>query len=1140
MIGKAQTNPVPPAGTKPRGSTGETLDQISQVGEVLQRWLPTAELTNCTIQFASSVLAISHADWRAGGLRAAVRIPATRGELELTVAVQNDAALQFAADWDAYNATLRGEFSRNAKGWNGGGQLGWLTNRAEFAAQFTTNGWWPAQGQIDFPKWRIPAKLLQVAGYEHLVANLKASIVSNHFDFRATGFARPAAGAAQRGWPDLNYSLGADGDFTGVNLHSLNIHSPWLNADLTNTVGVTWTGQLRAEPAQLHVSVDLAKIPGVAFTGKMEGTVRIEPQPEQAPVAQFRLTADHVHIGKLDASKILVRGEFTKPLLKLEEIRAELADGSTCSANASFDAATRHITAGNWKLSGGWLRKFLPNVDYEEMTASGEMRGPVTNLTHSGEAAFTAFETAGVKPLNVRAQWRGENWQLESVAAELNAGESVLTIGGAAGFEVAKREVTTKLNQFSLRHQQQEIYALQAPCLITFTAGNTNTSGGNWGLWVDAFNWRSERHSLAGAVNLAWPALGIVALTMTNVAGADFSDFLKADVANILVTGLNATAQWSNGPVQAVISTVARITNHTDEVFDLAGTVQADDFLTVELAARASGYPPTLSVTGAIPLKVFPERGKKMFVWDRAREFALKGNWRDEQAGEISTPLGALGELEIANPRINFLISGTAEAPTASLTAKATRLSWQSRTNAALRPRLEDFNLTLDVRPETIRLPTFSAKLDGQLVTATGTWPLPKEFWRELWATGKLPDWDQAEGHLELADAQIAAVSAYLPEVLAPEGRLTATVGLKSGKRLEGALTLTNAATRSMGTITPLRDIAVAVRFDGRRAVLETFHAQIGGQPIRGEGFVVVPQSGGDGLDYHINLSGTNVPVARNPELLLRGDFAVSLRGGSNQPPSLTGTVTLRDGLYVQNASALVWSAPRRPEWRPPYFSITNEPFADWKLDLAINGDRFLRLRTPVFSGIASANFQLNGSLLTPMLTGDARINSGRLIFPFGSLTIDQGLASFSGNDARGPELLINASGRNYSYDLRLEVKGPADGANVIFSSTPPLASEEILLMLTAGEIPQSDYTYSNVSRAGRLATFLGQDLLSRYLGSDPGKERLIIQTGEGISQEGRLTYSIEYRLTDRWSIIGEYDEFNAFNTDLKWKVFTR
>jgi hypothetical protein len=155
---------------------------------------------------------------------------------------------------------------------------------------------------------------------------------------------------------------------------------------------------------------------------------------------------------------------------------------------------------------------------------------------------------------------------------------------------------------------------------------------------------------------------------------------------------------------------------------------------------------------------------------------------------------------------------------------------------------------------------------------------------------------------------------------------LTATVDLKTGKRLEGVLSLTNAATRPMGPITPLRDIAALVRFDGQRAVLQDFRAQIGGQPIRADGFVTIPEPDGSGLDYHVKLHGTNVPLARSPELLLRGDFELSLRSGSHQPTLLSGAVTLRDGLYVQHASALVWSAPRRPEWRPPYFSVTDEP----------------------------------------------------------------------------------------------------------------------------------------------------------------------------------------------------------------------
>lgn len=455
-----------------------------------------------------------------------------------------------------------------------------------------------------------------------------------------------------------------------------------------------------------------------------------------------------------------------------------------------------------------------------------------------------------------------------------------------------------------------------------------------------------------------------------------------------------------------------------------------------------------------------------------------------------------------------------------------------------MQPRIEDLQLGAEIHPNLVRLDGFSAKLDGQLIEAAGEWPLQEGAWEKWWSVKTVPDWTPAHGWLRLERAQVAAFARYLPDVLAPEGWLSTRLELKAGREFSGWLTLTNAATRPLGKLAPVRDIAAQVRLDGLRAVLEEFRGQIGGQPVRANGFVTMPQLGQ--YDYQVNLRGTNVPLARSLELVLRSDFDLQLRGGSNLPPVLSGSINLRDGLYLQHASALVWSGPKRPQLRPPYFSVTNEPLANWKLDVAISGDRFLRVRTPVLSGVLSANLKLRGLLQAPELTGDLKVNSGRILFPFGTLNLDQGYASFNGNDQQGPDLQISASGRNYRYNVQLQANGPANVADINFSSTPPLASEQILLMLTAGELPQSDYVFSNQARAGRLATFLGSDLVTRYLGNSRGEERLIIRTGESISEEGRLTYSVEYRLTDRWSLIGEYDEFNAFNADLKWKIFTR
>lgn len=94
--------------------------------------------------------------------------------------------------------------------------------------------------------------------------------------------------------------------------------------------------------------------------------------------------------------------------------------------------------------------------------------------------------------------------------------------------------------------------------------------------------------------------------------------------------------------------------------------------------------------------------------------------------------------------------------------------------------------------------------------------------------------------------------------------------------------------------------------------------------------------------------------------------------------------------------------------------------------------------------------------------------------------------------------------------------------------------------MLTAGELPRNENIFSTEARAGRLATFFGRDIISRYSGSESSGERLIINSGENITDEGKTTYSVEYQLTDRWSLIGEYDRFSALNAAVKWRIYSR
>jgi translocation and assembly module TamB len=123
---------------------------------------------------------------------------------------------------------------------------------------------------------------------------------------------------------------------------------------------------------------------------------------------------------------------------------------------------------------------------------------------------------------------------------------------------------------------------------------------------------------------------------------------------------------------------------------------------------------------------------------------------------------------------------------------------------------------------------------------------------------------------------------------------------------------------------------------------------------------------------------------------------------------------------------------------------------------------------------------------------------------------------------------------------LRLEATGTLDEPVIRFSSSPPLNSEDILLMVSAGELPRHSMDNTTADRLAKFAFILGKDLMRKLGAAEPGKERLTFRTGERISARGKVTRHIELRLTDAWSLVGEYDEYDELNAGVKWRVLRR
>jgi translocation and assembly module TamB len=137
------------------------------------------------------------------------------------------------------------------------------------------------------------------------------------------------------------------------------------------------------------------------------------------------------------------------------------------------------------------------------------------------------------------------------------------------------------------------------------------------------------------------------------------------------------------------------------------------------------------------------------------------------------------------------------------------------------------------------------------------------------------------------------------------------------------------------------------------------------------------------------------------------------------------------------------------------------------------------------------------------------------------------------------PQIYMTAAAKRFGYDVTLEVTGTANEPVLHFSSVPSLTSEKIFLMLTAGELPRDEIIFSTEQKAQRFAIFAGSQFLTS-LGFGGGGDRLTIRSGEEISESGSTTYDVEYKLTDRWSLVGQYDRFNEFNVSVKRRIFSR
>jgi len=1029
-----------------------------------------------------------------------------------TLEIESD--LRLAAAWGTWReAGVR--FQIEAWPEKARAEVYWAENTARLAATFAEGDWRPAAWRLVGEGWRVPAARLGLGRsiYGELAGGFEAQGDAESFSVEVGAVARPAT----EGMPDLRLDAKGGGDAREVRIERFELLAPQGRARLSAPVAWRWAGGwASAGEAIFDWEADLAALSGGVLRGRTEGRASWVEGGDAGARVRWEARGAGLAWEHIESASLTLRGESDAESTTVSEVLVEAPGGARVEARGRLIHGSRALEGAVIRATadGAMLAPWLPagmSIKRAEVELRGGGAWPGLEMAGAIQAETLTYDdwAADTLAVDVDGRWGSR----VSGRVEARRGDAHAEIRGEWTPEGVRAD------QVFLRRKGGAELLARAPLLVEWAPGATRvaaelTEASGSRLSVD---WREDAESSLLIHDLgsewlndwrrgaAWPELRIRSLRAKTGMGADGWRWAESGF----------DARW--------ISPAGEVWARGEGRLDATGAR-----LSVLEAGRGGDL--LLSGAGLVPWGVRGDRGNAIEPvpggrWDLEMRTRAGAAWWNE--------LAKAAKLGLEGPEVSLRVEGEARTPraVAKVGAERVNLSGEGLPEGGL--ELAALRAEAELAEGEIVLRNLRAKVDGQPVEAEGRLALAAGDWARLRERPYVWLRDHAEARVAVPRAEVSAFARYLPTLLAPQGTVSAELRLSPGAKLDGALSLVGAATRPLGGFGVLQDVDVMLALRGMEVKIERMRAMAGGQELVVTGGARRAPGRMPALDLAVK--ARRFPLLRKPGLLLRGDLDLTVKTTDEGRTRLGGEVVLRDSLFLADIRSFVTPGGGRGEKaarsRPPYFSVENPPLAEWELGLRVGGERFLRLRTPVFEGTGSARFNLVGTLREPRASGEFWVERGNILFPFASFAVQEGAVRLKASDPYTPVLDFRANGRRLGYDLRLELTGTAETPRMQLTSSPPLEAETVLLMITAGAAPeQGAGSASRTQRLAAVGAYVGRDLL-RGLGlGGTDEERLTISSGEKVSRAGRETYGFEFKLNDKWALTGEYDEFDAYN----------
>ena len=535
--------------------------------------------------------------------------------------------------------------------------------------------------------------------------------------------------------------------------------------------------------------------------------------------------------------------------------------------------------------------------------------------------------------------------------------------------------------------------------------------------------------------------------------GLDFDDGLQGRVSWRVSDGeIGTDLEWEGMPLAFLGDTITRTIGESADL-RVAGRLTPEGRPTGTLTAETD--------TGAIEVDAEPDR------------WVVRGQLADAVDGSIELTRAAEGHLagggelrlKSAQDLLARVLPGSG-IPLEGTAAVDIAIDWPSGSLPVIEGTVEDLGLELQDDPVRLLGPAhFSLSADGLEVEDLYLGHRDdRVFLRwNIGSDGSIRG--NATGTLD------ALLLRFLIPEWEPAGRATGVIemlGTIDRPRFEGIAEIAQGSFRLPGGQTILSGIDGTILLSEDEVVVDgsDFRFMQGRGQARGR---VTWRAGIISLDLAGQMNGLRYPVLPGLTARLSGPWRLN---GPTDDLHISGDLTVdRASLQRRDAPSMLIL-----EW----FGGTPAPPGEGgpSLDLRVEADQTIELRSPFVRLVGSANLHVTGTTNRPGLVGKIEFEEG------GEVTLqnlrydlERGNLTFADPDRIDPSIELQLRTWVQNYQVTLRVSGTSDRLVPQVTSNPPLPQDEVYSLLAMGY--RSDSLGSGAMGVGLASTILSQQISS-------------------------------------------------------------